>query len=500
MLNFIELINLSFTYPTFTNSLFNSVNLRIHRGWTGIVGPNGSGKSTLLKLITGELHPDSGKILLDGTSYYCEQRTDEIPEGINEFISSYDKHAFKIKNTLEIDDEWITRWDKLSHGERKRLQVGMALFFNPDVLALDEPSNHLDNKTRQMLFNAMRSFENIGLLVSHDRYFLDNLCTHTLFIEQGKIELRKTNYSTAVEEISREDQFNTDRINKIKKEVEYLKISAHTQKQKADQADKLRSKRKINPKDKDAKGKIDLARLTNKDALVGKHYRKILNSIERKQDTLNSIQIRKKEKLGINISTGGTHALPFYLSGVQLNAGPKKIIIPDLMIDVNDKIGITGDNGTGKSTFIQYLVSVVNSDKMEMVYIPQEIPDEQNFDLIQKIHDYKDEEKSRIMTLIKRLNSDPVRLMETEKLSPGETRKLMLAAGIIKRPSIIIMDEPTNHMDLSSIESIETALAEINSALILVSHDTIFLKRLVTRMWHFSNIDEHTTTLKEIIT
>ncbi|RPH90151.1 MAG: ABC transporter ATP-binding protein [Calditrichaeota bacterium] len=168
MNNFLSIQNLTFAYPLTTEPLFESVSFQLGPGWTGIVGANGSGKTTLLKLLCGILQPDSGSMTPSLISYYCEQRTETPPQQTSEFITSYDKSGYNIKEQLQIEDNWFDRWESLSHGERKRCQIGTALFLAPDLLALDEPTNHLDSRSRRILVNALGQYRGIGRLVSHD--------------------------------------------------------------------------------------------------------------------------------------------------------------------------------------------------------------------------------------------------------------------------------------------------------------------------------------------
>jgi macrolide transport system ATP-binding/permease protein len=252
MLQFISVNDLSFNYDNCLTPLFKSVSFQLHTGWTGIVGPNGSGKTTLLKLLTGRLTPDSGKTIDAGTTYYCEQRTDFIPDGFEQFLNSTDKHTFRIKQNFKIEDLWIYRWDKLSHGERKRCQIATALFLEPSTLAIDEPSNHLDLSSKKILYTALKSYKGIGLLVSHDREMLDNLCQQTLFIMPAKIDLRRCPYSQAKMEKEREEQAKVHNYYTINKEIKKLKKRIIQQKEKADRTDKKRSKRGLRHKDHDA--------------------------------------------------------------------------------------------------------------------------------------------------------------------------------------------------------------------------------------------------------
>ena len=488
MSDFINISNLSFSYPSSSQLLFDSVSLRIHKGWTAITGPNGSGKTTLIKLIGGILSPSSGNVSAPGLFYYCEQKTDNIPEGFKGFLNSYDPASFRIKSSLEIEDEWIARWNTLSHGERKRCQVAAALFSNPDILAVDEPSNHLDLESKEFLFNALISFKGIGLLVSHDRKLLNDLCTNTLFIFNHKIDFRKSSYMTAVEERERENKSHTDQLETLNKDLKKLKSKAIVQKQNADKVDKELSKRNIGRKDRNAKAKIDLARLTGRDAVAGRLYRKTKNEIERKNEILNSIEVNRSFELGIEFSSVKLNRyFPFSIPSFELKLNDyRRLYIPDLMISSGEKIGISGKNGSGKTTFIKNIVEQLRFPGQDLIYIPQEIDAKSVNGLMKRIWALNDSEKGKIMTIVSKLNSDPKHLFETDEPSPGEVRKLLLAEGISYSPALIIMDEPTNHMDIPSIECIENALNQCACPVLLVSHDTVFLKNVVSAYWNFT--------------
>lgn len=492
MQNFIYIDKLSFTYANCVEPLFNSLSFQLQQGWTGIVGSNGSGKTTLLKLLCEEIQPDSGSINFSGIRYYCEQRTDFIPSKFESLIFATEKEAFRLKRILELEDKWIMRWDQLSHGERKRCQIATALFFNPGLLAIDEPSNHLDASARQILFEALRSYSGIGILVSHDRYLLNNLCTQTLFIYKDNIELYKCNYNTAVEERKRINQAKLHDYEMAKREVKKLKKKIGQQRAKADQADKLRSKKKINRKDHDAKSKKDLARLSGKDAVAGQIYKRMQSQLDRTIQYKDSIGLDKLYDLGIRFNKQEVNRyFPVIVASefIAFDNG-KNLLFPELCIQQGDKIGIIGDNGSGKSTLIQFLSSTLKIPPEYIIYIPQEISIEQSRMMINRIQNYNNFDKGQLMTIIRRLGSEPEHLLETTIPSPGEIRKLMLAEGIMKNPAMILMDEPTNHMDLPSIECVESALQECSCAQLLVSHDHDFLENIVHYYWEF-NLDEN---------
>lgn len=131
--------NVSFGYESATAPLFVGVSFGLLPGWTGVIGANGAGKTTLLRLACRELLPQRGTIRAPDHVVYCVQRTDDPPPELGAFLASWDGVSFGIRMDLEIGDDWLTRWDTLSHGERKRAQIGVALWQEPDLLALDEP-------------------------------------------------------------------------------------------------------------------------------------------------------------------------------------------------------------------------------------------------------------------------------------------------------------------------------------------------------------------------
>jgi ATPase subunit of ABC transporter with duplicated ATPase domains len=165
----------------------------------------------------------------------------------------------------------------------------------------------------------------------------------------------------------------------------------------------------------------------------------------------------------------------------------KKLIYKELLINPTDKIALTGINGSGKSTLLKRILKHINAEQENITYIPQEISIEETREIIGEIKNLSNEELGKLMIIISRLGSDAKRVLDTEIPSPGETRKLLLGLGITKNPHIIIMDEPTNHMDLVSIECLEEALKEVKCALLLVSHDTRFLEALTNIEWQIKS-------------
>jgi macrolide transport system ATP-binding/permease protein len=475
----------SFAYDASAEQLFNNISFHVTCGWTGVVGPNGTGKSTLLKLASGLLDPASGSVEHPSHSIYCHQRTDDPPDQINAFLSANSKEVNILKEQLRIEDDWGKRWHTLSHGERKRIQLGVALWQNPDLLAIDEPTNHLDSYASGLIFCALSDYKGIGLLVSHDRELLDKLCVSCVFTIPPAIIMRPggiTQASTAVHQEKNTIQRQYD----IKKlELKKARRLVASRKQEAQQADRKRSKRDLAPKDHDGREKIDRARVSGKDGQAGKLSRQLQGRLNQMQEQFDGIKIEKRRTVGIWLPgsiSKRDHVLQLQAGIIRMGGG-KELFYPDLFVKPNDRIAITGPNGAGKSTLIRYLLKKLNVEISHVTYVPQEIDIKDSKQILDKALALSGDKLGHLMSVVSCLNSRPERLLSTAEPSPGEIRKLLLALGMSHEPHVIIMDEPTNHLDLPSIECLENALSDCPCAMILVSHDTCFLKRLTNINW-----------------
>lgn len=482
---FLKFNNVSFGYESSPNNIFNKISFSLATGWTGLIGSNGSGKTTLLKLACRILKPTTGSIETPANVYYNEQRTDEQPDNFSDLLGNYDKYAFQLINELGIRQDWLERWNTLSHGERKRAQIACALFSRPDLLAVDEPTNHLDAETKSSLTISLKSFNGIGLIVSHDRELMEDLCSQFLFIDSDGVDFRKGKLSEIIEQRKLETECALKRL-EIKQneygklEKEYKRRSEFVEKSKTKY-----SKRNIDRKDRDAKGKIDLGRLTGKDAVAGNLKKQMHNRLENVKSEIENIEIKREYSNGIMLS-GSFSKRNFLLNleagSLQLSSD-KKLLHNNLIISPKDRIALTGENGSGKSSLIRHILKWINAEPDRIIYIPQEISIEETKQLMDQIRSLKNEQLGKLLIIVSRLGSDAKRILDTEFPSLGETRKLLLGLGIANDPHIIIMDEPTNHMDLVSIECLEDALQNVSCALLLVSHDKNFLGAVAEINW-----------------
>lgn len=480
---FVLFHGVSYTYETSARPVLTGLNLHFPVGWTGIVGANGSGKTTLLKLATGLLAPETGTVQEAGFAQYCAQRTDEAPTALPAFLEAPDSYRYRA--LLAIGDDWPERWSTLSHGERKRAQLAVALWRGPQVLAVDEPTNHLDGEARAMLREALAVFAGVGLLVSHDRELLDDLCDRCLFLEEGSALMRPGNYSAGLREASREESERARCYQKARKERNRLEREVKRARQEVARSAARLSKRKIHPKDHDAKSKIDGARLTGKDAIPARLQKRLETRLHRETAAVARHAPRPKPNLGVHLTgrTVGSRLLYFAEAGHLSLGGDNRLDLPALTIAGGDRIGLAGPNGSGKSTLLRHLLAGIHLPAERLIYLPQEVTAEETLHLKRSLGKLPGAALGQLMQLVSRLGSDPKRVLDSEVPSPGETRKLLLALGLLREPQLIFMDESTNHLDLPSIACLETALADVTCALLLVSHDKRFLASLTTRSW-----------------
>jgi ATPase subunit of ABC transporter with duplicated ATPase domains len=469
----VEFQDVSFAYETASKPLLEGLTCRFPVGWTGIVGANGVGKTTLLQLATGGLEPQTGQVRIPGTPIYCEQRTDDIPVSFEEMIRATDPDACRIKGRLGIEDDWLDRWSTLSHGERKRGQVGVMVWLQPAVLAVDEPTNHLDMAARALLAQALASFTGIGLLVCHDRGLLDALCCQCLFMDPPSGVMRPGGFTQGSQEANKDATHVQRRREQAKRNRRKLERESARRKQAASQADRKRSKRGLAKGDHDARDKINRARVSGKDGVAGRLYSQLEGRLRRARETENGVQVKKTQEMGIWLPGAfSKRDVLFKLPGGSFPlGGDRKLTYPELTMRPDDRIALTGRNGSGKSTLIRRVIGRLNVPEERVVYVPQEIDLTSARDILARARDLPHDKLGVLMTMVSRLGSRPQRLLESEDPSPGETRKLLLAEGIANIPHIIIMDEPTNHMDLPSIACLEDALEDCPCGLLLVSHD-----------------------------
>lgn len=490
----LSLRDVTFAYEGMTEPLFTALNADFPVGWTGIVGANGAGKTTLLQLAAGEVEPRRGRVSCDGAACYVAQRTDAPPEAWEAFFWAPDAGAYKSR--LRIGEDWDepSRWDTLSHGERKRAQLAVALWREPALLALDEPTNHIDAAARELLIAALRNFRGAGLLVSHDRELLDALCTQCLILDPPGAMMRPGGVTAALGQQEQEETALHREHTTLRHEASRLRGEMQRRRELADQKTAAARGSKTKKKnDHDERAKRFLAQLTNKDAWAGKQAGQLQKRAGKLTSQAAALNVKKRYETGIWVEDASYAQRDFLLrlpaGAMPLDNSGRSLQHPDLAIGGQDRIAITGGNGLGKSTLVRYILPRLTVEPERLIYVPQEITATESRALLDEVKRLPEAERGRVMTAVSRLGSRPGRLLESAQPSPGEVRKLLLALGIVRGPHLIIMDEPTNHLDLPGILCLENALAECPCALLLVSHDTRFLERTTQTEWHIRASD-----------
>ena len=442
----------------------------------GIIGINGTGKSTLLRIIAGEEEADEGKIIFSNgmtigwmgqnpefdeessiLKYVCEGKKIEDDYG-------YESDAKAMLTVLELEnfDEKIKN---LSGGQKKRAALCKVLLQKPDILILDEPTNHLDNKMSDWLENYLKSFRGVLLMVTHDRYFLDKVTNHIWEVEGGKVYYYDENYSGYLER---------------KAEREERELASERKRQSI-----LRSEVKWVMRGARARSTKQKARLERFEQLKAMDSPKTAKQVE-----MGSVGTRlgKKTIELYDISKAyGDKVLFKHFSYIF-----KRI----------ERIGFVGHNGCGKSTLMKILADLEQADSgviewgetIKIGYFAQEceVMDERErvIDYIKDAAEYVRTSEGLVSAskmLERFLFSSDMQYTPIAKISGGERRRLYLLKVLMQSPNVLILDEPTNDLDIATLRVLEDFLDEFAGIVITVSHDRYFLDRTVDRIAAFEN-------------
>lgn len=491
----LSLQHLTYTYPTCVDSVLRDVSATLPCGWTGLVGDNGCGKSTFARIACGRLAPDRGTVAPRLFSVYCEQDASAEPDALYDFAAAYDRDAVVLRRDLGVEDDWPWRYDTLSCGQQKRLQVACALWQRPDLLVMDEPTNHVDAPTREAIAAALARFKGVGLLISHDRALLDALCVQCLFMAEGRLTVRPGGYSQGRGQGELERKTALRQREQAKREKKRLAGEAQRRREEASRAAGMRSCRNLDPKDHSGKERVKLAVYTGKDGVAGKLSSRMESRLSRAEETLAQVKVEKRYDGDLWMRAEPSARKVLYRQPeMTLALGERQLLVPPLSIGNTDHIALTGPNGAGKTTLVSEVARRIDPTARVLV-IPQEPTAEQCRDALSRLASLDSRSRGRVLAVAAALNSDPDRLVEGERTSPGEMRKLMLGLGILDEPELIIMDEPSNYLDLHSVEALERLLAAFPGALLLVSHDAALLESTTSVCWEISESSPATSVL-----
>lgn len=459
--------------------LFKNISFSIAEGQkVGIIAKNGTGKSTLLSILTGKEDYDSGSVIFTNgiKTGYLEQFPEFEPEESvvnacfkNQATEDEILKAKQILTQLRITD--LTQPIKqLSGGQQKRVALASILINEPDLLILDEPTNHLDIDMIEWLEGFLNKGNKTLLMVTHDRFFLDRVCSIILELDDNTIYKYKGNFSYYLEK-------RQERIDNMRAEVQRANNLYRTE---------LEWMRRM-PQARGHKAKY------REEAFYE------LEKIAKKR--IEDRQIRLKSK---NIYIGSKIFECQYVS----KSWGEKVILKDFYYNFAryEKMGIVGDNGAGKSTFINLLLGRERLDAgkfdigetVRFGYFSQEGPlfDEQQkvIDVITDIADYIDigggKHLSAAQFLQYFLFSPEQQHNYVYKLSGGEKRKLYLCTVLMKNPNFLVLDEPTNDLDIQTLQVLEEYLIDFAGCVIVVSHDRYFIDKIVDHLLVFKGNGE----------
>lgn len=461
--------------------IFNEASFYLQEGEkAGIIGINGTGKSTLLKIIAGIETPDTGDIKMANnlTVKYLPQ----TPEfGDDETILQA-----VIRGNKTDDNQWTVESDaktmltklgiydfdekcgKLSGGQKKRLALVSVLLSDADLLLLDEPTNHLDSEMSSWLEEQLKKYRGSIIMITHDRYFLDCVSDRIIEIDKGNIYSYKENYSGFLElKTAREESADASerkRQSILRVELEWVKRGAR-------------------------------ARSTKQKA-----------RLERYEELKNQNAPVKDEKVEIGSLSSRLGKTTIELDNIS-KSFDGNTIIKDFSYNFlkDDRIGIIGSNGCGKSTLLKIILGIYKQDAGEVVigptvkigYFAQEIKMNVDMDPNQRLIDYIRDEAEFVNTSDGKISA--ARLLEKflfkgedqygliGKLSGGERRRLNLCRVLMSAPNVLILDEPTNDLDIATLNVLEDYLDTFEGIVIVVSHDRYFLDRVVRRIFAFKS-------------
>ena len=490
------------------NWLFKDLYLGLNKGdRVALVGINGTGKSTLLRILSGLLAPSLGKVVTerDLRIGYLEQDPQfQNQETISDFIYSignerqqlirqYEEaveqevHDEKLLNRLMDELSNANAWEyeyeiktilgrmgiqhleqkitTLSGGQRKRLALAKLLIDDPDVYILDEPTNHLDIETIEWLESYMTGGQKTILLVTHDRYFLDNVSSRIIELDRGKLQNFNGNYSyyleKKAEQNAAEDASFSKNTNLLKRELEWMRRQ---------------------PK----------ARTTKSKSRIDSFY-----DLEEKTKGRN---VKSSLELSVNVSRQGNKILELENISKNFNGNPV-ITNFSYTFKKGDRIGVAGKNGTGKSTLLNIVTGAIQPDHGKVLvgettvfgYYRQgglEFKEEERvIDVVKNIAEYITMADGKTLTASQVLTHflfPPAKQYGmVNKLSGGEKKRLQLMRVLMKNPNYLILDEPTNDLDIDTLNVLEDFLLNFPGILMLVSHDRYLIDRLTEQLFIF---------------
>ena len=472
--------------------LLDSTSAVFPDGWTGLVGENGAGKSTLLRLVAGELAPQQGRIRVEPDEaivVLCHQDVEAPGDDVRSLAMREDGLAWRLRGELELDGNDLERWSTLSPGERRRWQIGAALAREPRVLLLDEPTNHLDADGRALVVAALQRFRGAGILVSHDRALLETLTARTARLHRAKLTLTDGDYGEAREIWAAADARARDVREQAKAEVSRARRALVQARSARAAAERSQSGRTLDRKDHDARSMGARNRRASAEARLGADVRRSRTLVERASAALPHAQV--EVELGRSVFLGYTPAprpVVLALDAPEIRAGSTVLAVNvHAVLRREDRVRLAGPNGAGKSTLLSRLLEANPGRAEQVFFLGQEVGSEDARSILDRVRLLPPEVRGRTLSLVAALGTDPDRVLASETPSAGEVRKLLLAEGLARRPWAVVLDEPTNNLDLPTVERLTAALRAYPGALLLVTHDDALADTCTTARWEMDD-------------
>jgi len=516
---------ITYKYNSQVESIIENVSLKVYEeSRIGLIGRNGCGKSTLCRILNSDLKTDQGNIwrqeglitgyieqessenshILCGTyileiepglgrlweKVYCNNQDNPEPEAVIQYVENngyvMENRLYNLLGQFGLLDEVLRRdYTSLSGGEKTRVRLLRCLLKGFDIMLLDEPTNHLDMESLDWLENYLNQSHIPYIIISHDRYFLDQCVTTIWELKDRKLNEYSGNYSSYKSQKEAELEYQKKQYNIARSKIRQLTQAAHDKRNWAQSFQAQTG----------SEGRASVYESVTNDGKRAMHRAKVtehrLEKMREKAEAEKPFIEKKREISFSKPRRSGTFAVS--LNNISKSFG-NQVILHDFSLSVErqEKVAIIGANGSGKSTLLRIIAGKLSADSGKVRLVPslqygyfsqefEELDPEKT--IIEEVSSGNKElaEKARTIMGCLHIARDKV-FQKIGSLSFGEKNKTVLAKLIVSEYDVLLLDEPTNHLELETREELEKALVEFPGAVILVSHDRYLVERIADRI------------------